>query len=182
MRYRKDILRGVRLAAVVFAVLLLALISYRMLHGAAAEASGETASPVVRAEAPLKPPVVHASAPDLEVPAPPSPSGSGLRPARVHKTPAPVRPAAVALAAPRIINADTEPVALPAPKPAEEIATPPPVVVATQSAPEVASATPEAPQDVPQKPAKRKRGVLRSIGHFLHIGNREVQANAMNQP
>ncbi|MGD1097245.1 MAG: hypothetical protein ABSB35_35325 [Bryobacteraceae bacterium] len=165
------------MAAVVFAVLLLALISYRMLHGAPSEALRSVAAPVVRPEAPSKPPIAHASVPDSEVPAPPPPSGS--RPARVHKASPPTvrQAAAVAPPVPVIVNADVD-VAPPTPVAAQEIVAPP-VVVPEEAAPEVASAAPEAP---PPPPASRKRNPIRAIGHFLHIGKRDVQPNAMNQP
>lgn len=179
MRYRKDILRGVRLAAAAFAVLLLALISYRMLHGAPTEASRKAAPPaVVRPEPSPKPLAVHVSAADSDVPAPPG-TPAVSHSARVHKPRVASQQAAPALPAPVIINADVEPAPQPAnPAPVNEIAAAP--VLPGYSALEVPSAAPEAPQDVPQKPENRKRGVLRSVGRFLHIVKRDpTQSSAV---
>ena len=182
MQYRKEILRGVRLAAVAFTALLLVLISYRIMHGVPAEASPKAAAPAVQPEAPVKPPVVHATSAEFDVPVPPPSQGS--RPARVHKAPAvPIRQAAAPLLSARILNGEPEPAPQTAAgAPVNEI-TASPVTLPVQATPEVASAMPEAAQDNAPTPTNRKRGVLRSVGHFLHIGKRDtVQPNTLNQP
>jgi hypothetical protein len=182
MRYRKEILRGIRMAAMVFACLLVVLISYRMLHGAPAEASPKAAGPVVRPDVLPKPPVAHAATADFEVPVPPS--SPAQRSVHVHKTPPPVRQAAVAVPSSVILNGDFEPAPQPAPPaPVNEIVAAPAVVAPVQAAPVVVSPAPDLPPDAPPTPTNRKRGVLRSVGHFLHIGKRDpVQPTAMNQP
>ncbi len=159
MQFRDDIMRGVRLAAIAFTVLLVGLIGYRMLHGT------PTSAPPREIARPVAP--VNPKPPDpLAVPAPPPPVPA-------HKSP--VRRTTIKnvislpQSAPIVRNADPEMIP---PAPAE-------IPIHTVAAKElfVPELVPEPigepsaiPDQTAEKPPTRGKRALRAIGRLLHTG------------
>ena len=162
MQFRDDIIRGMRLAAIVFAAVLILLIGYRMLHGTQSQAAPPPPPPPpsrVPEKAEEKP-----RAPDpLAVPAPPSvnsPRKGAVRKATPKKEVVPVP------LAPVVHNADVDP--SPQPPPVDLPLRS--VTANTLPVPEVAE-DPGVPASTPEdKAAPRRKGGLRAVGRFLHIG------------
>jgi hypothetical protein len=182
MRFRKEILRGVRLAAILFAALLAALTSYRMLRVTrAAPLPSEThevappAAPSATTATPKPAPAV--SGPD--VPPPPSP----VRPV-IRRNPrrSSVPDVTVMKNVEAVITVPPEPTApveVPSPVVAEKPPPPPslPVVAAdtTSALPTVASP----PSDAAKTP--KHKGFFRSFGRLLRGGKKDEQGEALQQ-
>ncbi len=164
--YREEILRGVRLAAVAFAALLLSVAGYRVLVPAA-EAP---AAPPPPAQPPPPPEPVQIAAPREAatpvVPPPPPVRRPKRVPApRTATPPAGIAPPETARAIPPLADIGTEP-------------------AASESAPKEAAAEETAQPPVIVKPPEPQpsRGIrlVRALGRALHLrGRREPGADAL---
>ncbi len=104
MQFRDDIIRGIRLAAIAFAVLLIGLIGYRVLH--------ETPAPRLAPPRDIAPPIpsIKPKVPDpLAVPAPPRAKADvAPRKAALHRAPV-KKESTSTLPVPVVHNADVDP-------------------------------------------------------------------------
>jgi hypothetical protein len=169
MEFRDDIIRGVRLAAIAFIVLLAGVIGYRLLHEAPSPPpssppalAGETAQPLP----PMKPKL---SDPPAVPPPPPSTIVGSGRKAPIHRAPI-KKKATTAQPAPIVRNADSD---TPSPQLAEipmQAVAVPTELTTPESVPERVdgSATPQDLQG--EKSSNRGTRALRAVGRFLHVG------------
>jgi hypothetical protein len=182
MQLGKDILRGVRMAAIVFAILLITLTSYRMLR--VAPASTPQAEKPLPVAAPH--PAVAAGAPavpaNAEVPPPPPPVARQVR--RATRTP-------VVHTAPVAVLTNVEAVLTPEAAAPEPEPVPTPVVAAPEQKPaplespayvQEPAPSPAANPEVAPQAAPRKKGLLRSMGRFLRVGGKKDQPAETAKP
>jgi hypothetical protein len=198
VRFREDILRGVRLFAIVFAAVLLCVAAYRAFRPAA-DAQGAPADPPIEAAKPSPEPSPDA-APSSEathplvVPEPPPAAGAPVaakeakrvvRPRDPGVPPPPPITSAVharhAAPAGREFEA-SDAVALPAP-PVEESAEPKPLtpkqavgykslIEANPNRPVAAEPTP-APDEASEKPVRGNR-FFKAVGKIFHPGKKDT--------
>jgi hypothetical protein len=176
---RDEILKGVRIGSILLVGLLIAFTAYRLMHEAPApqSAAPKPAPPAVVAKPAA--PAVHLSGPaPLSVPPPPPVNGPARRMAHG-------RPQVATNTAPAIIEAPAPPVDVvelemkPIDPPAEvkvDQADPQPFTPRVAAVP---VPTP-APSD-PLGPDTRGKRWVKAVGHFLHIGKKDVQPDAVRQ-
>ena len=182
MAYQNEIIRGVRLAAILFAALLLSVTVYRVVH--------ITPAPAATGQPPAPAPIasVASVAPDSPAVALPPVAVKpqiARHPRRHTSTSAPAPPASMAS------NRDLSPAAeveMSHPVVTPELARP--AVVVASDSPEEGPAKPQelaTPSSTPENSApritNRKRSLLRAVGRMLHIGGKkDVPAQAVTQP
>ena len=181
MNYQKEIIRGVRLAAIVFAALLVSLITYRTIHFTPAPAA-----PTQPAAQPA-PEVVSTPesfvAPDAVPEAVPVP----VKP-QIHRHPH--RSAAALAPANTVSSAEPVPAPAAAPTPAAD----PSAIASLVNAPfETSSpdanaakaedvAKPQSAADNPAPRPSRKKAFLRAVGRLFHVGSKkDAQDQAQQQ-
>lgn len=167
VRFRDDIVRGVRIGALLLAAVVVALTAHRLTPEASAPGPREKppapmATPPAPRPAAVKPLVKHVSPVKDDVP-PPPPLSPEIR--RVKPPVAPLSEAPVAVATSEQIFAPEVKADDSAPLPQMEVA--PAVVSAEQSEP--------APAPEPAAPVKtqnRGKRWIKAVGHFLHLGGK----------
>jgi hypothetical protein len=205
---REDILRGVRLFAIVFAAILVCVAAYRILRppleaASAPPAASEVAPPSPEPAADAAPAsAAEAEAHPLVVPEPPPVGGTPVRKVARPKNladpgvppPPPVAPVRARRAAPSGKEFESsETVALPA-APVEDSAEAKPLtprqavgykslIEANKNRPPAEEAAPAPAEDSKEKPAKGNR-FFRAVGKIFHPGKKETTPLALqpNQP
>ena len=171
MSVRNDVVRGVRLGAVVLAMLLAGAIVYRVVYFVPAPAAQQSTAPTPESVAqvpPTYPDVPSASAQVPPLP-PPPPSPASARPSSVRALPARVSRATPApVPQPSVEAPVTPPAAVPlAPLSSIERAEP----EASPAAPaEGASADSTEPERIAPPAESRGKKMIKAVGRFLHIG------------
>ena len=173
MRFREEILRGIRLGAICFALLLVWLAAYRVLR------EGPAPDPLPQTQE-----VPPQAAPPAE-----TPSGSPLVPPPpplvAPRRSASIRTAAKPVVTESIPNTRVDTLAAPEEKAAEPIAT----EEQEKEGPDPTAEKAEAVTSDPaggvdnQKSGNRGKRLLKAVGRFLHISpKKDLQGQAVRQP
>ena len=182
MSFRAEILRGVRMAAILFAVFLGALTVYRMVRATPSEVKLEPPAPAPSSTTPAA-----AQSPSLGSDYPPPPPRPG-GPAQIHRV-AGKRLSVETVERPVVakdISADTDPEGRTTNAAAEEQRS----STAETDASEIASGGNQNREpdsagtpDLAGKPEKRGKRWVRAVGKLLHIGTKkDVPAETVRQP
>ena len=181
MPFRDAVLRGVRLAAILFAVILCAFTIYRMVRVTPADERKEPATP----KASGRKPVIPSPDPGPQYPPPPPAPGS---PARTHRTIDKRPPAGIV----RPVEVAGDVAADSAPESKIEVLTSHDQTstrVEDLDSAEVKNAVPDTAPDLtsapdsPARPENRRRRWMKSMGRFLHIGARkDIAEQSVRQP
>jgi len=169
MNVHDDVVRGVRLGAVVLALVLACAIVYRVVYVVPAPAAQQPSAPTPESVAQVPPTYPDIPAPSSLVrPPPPSPSPSA-RPSSVRVVPARVsRATSAPLSQPGVEAAAAPEPPIPlAPLSSIERAEPEPPPV--QPA-EAASADSTEPERIAPPAESRGKKMIKAVGRFLHIG------------
>jgi hypothetical protein len=167
---RQDILRGVRLAAILFAIILVALTSYRMLHVSAAPAAQPEARDIEPVGAKAAPAVVAVPG-GAEVP-PPPPVSARSNTRWVTRRPPVSTGVEAATPTEAASLRDTTPTPVAAPEPAPVVAAQPepvPHAVAADDSKEVSAP----PTETAQTQGPHGKRWVHAVGRFLHVGGKK---------
>ena len=169
MPFRADVLKGVRLAAILFVVFLIALTVSRMVRVTPAEDRQEPPAPAVSSASPV---VVESPRFAPVYPPPPPPPGA---PAQIHRVVRKRSP--VAAAKPMVVAKDVSADSAAEGKGEITVSEGKSAITEEKDASEVASSkiqNPESnPEDTPEaaaRPNNAGKRWLKAVGRFLHIG------------
>lgn len=160
MRFREDILRGIRLGAILLATLLIGIAAYRILSA--------TPAPKAKQQQKKALPAIANAPPFVVPPAPPIHRKASKRAVAQTTNPA------ESISQTPVVSTDTEVVAVEQEKKGPDAA-----------AEKVEATAPEPVRvgEATQNPGSRGRRWLRSVGHFLHIGpKKDLPSQAVQQP